>query len=83
MSNVAILDKRASCRICGTRWHVTTVANARSPRLGLCASCGVAATNLLDWYQHHTDIGLDRLVKAVRDSQALNQPETRTIESAG
>jgi transcription elongation factor Elf1 len=82
MSNVAILDKRAACRICGSRSHVTTVANPRSPRLGCCASCGTAAAALLDWYKQHSDVGLERLIIVVREKRAASAPESKPIERA-
>jgi hypothetical protein len=83
MANVAILDRRSACRVCGSRSHVTTVANPRSPRLGCCASCGIAASNLLDWYKHHGISDLERLAEVVLELRDGNQATPKPVHRAG
>ena len=82
MSNVTMFDKRPKCRVCGTKSHVTTVANPRSPMLGCCASCGVAARSLARWFDGRTDVELSRMLDVVLESSMEKQPENVRLSGA-
>jgi len=83
VGNVEMLDRRSACRVCGSKSHVCTVANSRSPHLGLCASCGTAAKELLDWYKLHSPGAFELLTQMVRELKDGNKPVRKPLERAG
>jgi hypothetical protein len=62
MAKVQMFDNRPACRICGTKSHVTKVANPRSPHLGCCAWCGGTAAELNKWLKAHSHGELQRML---------------------
>jgi len=82
VGNVAMLDRRTACRVCGSKSHVCTVANPRSPHLGCCASCGSTARELLDWYKHHGADALERLTHIVVELMDREEPVRKPLERA-
>ena len=83
VGNVEMLDRRSACRVCGSKSHVCTVANPRSPHLGLCASCGTTAKELLDWYKLNSPGAFELLTQMVRELKDGNKHVRKPLERAG
>jgi len=74
---------RPKCRVCGSRAHVITVGNPRSPMVGCCASCGVVARQLSDWFELHSSVELERIAQHVREVAAARAAARPLLERMG
>jgi len=80
--NVTMFGMRPKCRICGSRSHVLTVGNRRSPRVGACAWCGSTLAELVEWAEKHDAAAMQRLIASVAQFTAAQQPATTTQHHA-
>lgn len=78
MAVTTLAKPRPKCRICGTRSHVLTGHNPRSPRNNTCASCAVTISKLEEWATINNAVAVERMIAALWE--VYDQTHQLTLE---